>query len=175
LSRADAIAAIVILTLLGAFRRRCAGAVGARRRHSEPPPLTPPPSMPLTLPEAEFEAIRTLLMATQRGRRFLAEFARRQRDADIARVLAAAERIEACARGGESERARRRLEADRAAEVVRQLAEVLRDLRPLADARLRARALDSARATKTSGLERRFAGLVELDEQDAEIGLTQFG
>ncbi len=62
---------------------------------------------------------------------------------------------------------------------MRQLAEVLKDLRPLADARLRARAMEEAETrretVKAGGLERRFAGLVALDEQDLEGGLKLFG
>jgi len=131
------------------------------------------------LSEAEFAAIQSVLMDAERGRRFLAEFARRRRAEDAARLLEAIDRIEACAVRADVERARQRLEAERAAEVVRQLAEVLKDLRPLADARLRARAMEEAQTrretVKAGGLERRFAGLVALDEQDIEGGLKLFG
>lgn len=133
------------------------------------------------LSEADFEAIRAVLMATDRGRRFLEEIARRRRAEDVARLFAAADQIEAHARSGEAERARRAQDAERAAEILRQLADVLKDLRPLADARMRARTLEARSAetartpAKSSGLERRFAALVELDEQDAETGLKLFG
>jgi chemotaxis protein CheZ len=54
---------------------------------------TPPPA------DADYEAIRAALMKTARGRRFLAECARRNRNAEIAPLLAASERIEAAMRG----------------------------------------------------------------------------
>jgi hypothetical protein len=131
------------------------------------------------LSEDEFAAIQSVLMGARRGRRFLAEFARRRRAEDAARLLEAIDRIEAHAVRSDVERARQRLEGERAAEVVRQLAEVLKDLRPLADARLRARAMEEAETrretVKAGGLERRFAGLVALDEQDIEGGLKLFG
>jgi hypothetical protein len=125
--------------------------------------------------EADFSAIESTLAATERGRLFLAEYARRRREQDVVRLIAVADRIEACARHGEAERARGRQEAERAAEVVRQLAEVLKELRPLADARLRARALEARAPDRTSGLERRFAALVELEARDLESGLELFG
>ena len=139
--------------------------------------MTPPLS---ELTEAEFAAIQGVVMGSERGRRFLAEYAKRRRADDAARLLDAIDRIEAQAVRGDVERARQRLEAERAAEIVRQLAEVLKDLRPLADARARARAMDArsaekAETPKAGGLERRFAGLVALDEQDAEAGLKLFG
>lgn len=131
------------------------------------------------LSEAEFAAIQSVLMDAERGRRFLAEFARRRRAEDAARLLEAIDRIEAHAARADVERARQRLEAERAAEVVRELAQVLKDLRPAADARLRARALEEAETrretARAGGLERRFAGLVALDEQDVEGGFKLFG
>jgi len=48
--------------------------------------------------DAEYEAIHAALMETARGRAFLAEYARRNRRADIAALLAASERIEATMR-----------------------------------------------------------------------------
>jgi hypothetical protein len=131
------------------------------------------------LSEAEFAAIHSVIMGAERGRRFLVEFARRRRAEDASRLLEAVDRIEAHAVRADVERARQRLEAERAAELVRELAQVLKDLRPLADARLRARALEEAeprrQTGKAGGLERRFAGLVALDEQDMEGGLKLFG
>ncbi|KAF2988945.1 hypothetical protein OGR47_18090 [Methylocystis sp. MJC1] len=47
------------------------------------------------LQHADYEAIETTLMATARGRSFLAEYARRARGSDNARLLAAIERLEA--------------------------------------------------------------------------------
>ncbi len=131
------------------------------------------------LSEAEFAAIQSVLIGAERGRRFLAEFVRRRRAEDAGRLLEAIDRIEAHAVRSDVERARQRLEAERVAEVVRQLAEVLKDLRPLADARLRARAMQEAETRretpKAGGLERRFAGLVALDEQDIEGGVKLLG
>ena len=131
------------------------------------------------LSEVEFAAIQAAVMSTGRGRRFLAEYARRRRAEDAGRLRDAIERIEAHAIRSDVERARQRLESERAVEVVRQLAEVLKDLQPLADARLRARAVEEAEtrreSVKVGGLERRFAGLVALDERDIEGGLKLFG
>jgi len=131
--------------------------------------------------EADFEAIEAVVTNTARGRWFLAEYARRRREEDAERILAAIDRLELRAARGEVDRTRQRLESERAAEIVRQLAEVLKDLRPLADARVRARAVE-ARANepgrepaKSGGLEQRFAALVKLDEQDLEDGLKLFG
>jgi hypothetical protein len=131
------------------------------------------------LSDADFAAIQAVVMETKRGRLFLAEYARRRRAEEAQRLNAAIDRIEAHAIRGDVERARQQLEAERAAEVVRQLAEVLKDLRPLADARVRARLLGEAETrrepAKSGGLERRFAALVELDELDLESGLKLFG
>ncbi|MDE3176369.1 MAG: hypothetical protein KGM15_09740, partial [Pseudomonadota bacterium] len=69
----------------------------------------------MPLPEAEFAAIEAAVRETEKGRAFLAEYARRQRVGDLARLLAAIERIEAQAMQGEVERARRRLESERTA------------------------------------------------------------
>jgi chemotaxis regulatin CheY-phosphate phosphatase CheZ len=58
-------------------------------------PLTPPP-----LSEADYDAIEAAVLETMRGRWFLAEYARRNRQADTTMLLAALDRIEA-ALGGE--------------------------------------------------------------------------
>lgn len=47
------------------------------------------------LQQADYEAIESTLMATARGRLFLAEYARRARGSDNARLLTAIERLEA--------------------------------------------------------------------------------
>jgi hypothetical protein len=132
------------------------------------------------LPDSDFDAIWAALAASELGRRFLDEFLRRRRGEDVARLLAAVDRIEAHARNGEADRARRRNDAERTADVVRQMAELLEDLRPLADARLRARALARGGETRpqksATALERRFAALVELDDGALiETGLKLFG
>src|SRR5215471_10002678 len=58
--------------------------------------LTPPP-----LSEGDYNAIEAAVLETMRGRWFLAEYARRNRQADTTMLLAALDRIEA-ALGGES-------------------------------------------------------------------------
>jgi chemotaxis protein CheZ len=58
---------------------------------------TLPALMPLT--EADYEAIADAVMETNRGRWFLAEYAKRNRHADTTMLLAAIERIEATVRG----------------------------------------------------------------------------
>src|SRR5947209_5605725 len=132
------------------------------------------------LSEAEFAAIEAAVATTSRGRSFLVEYARRRRADDATRMLAAIDRLEARAMRAEVDRARLRLESERAAEVVRQLAEVLKDLQPLADARVRARtlaALDAPepRLRKAGGLENRFAALVQLDARDLDNDIKPFG
>ena len=129
-------------------------------------------------PDAEFDAIETCLTTSERGRRFLAEYTRRRRVEDSLRILAAIDRIEARALRNEIDRVRERLEADRVAEVARELSDVLRELRPVAEARARARAIEApieAAPIRVTPLERRFAALVQLDKDDAEASLKLFG
>jgi hypothetical protein len=65
------------------------------------------PHEPLALPdilaglpdEADYDAVHAALMATERGRRFLAEFADRNRNADTTMVVGAIARVEAAIRG----------------------------------------------------------------------------
>ena len=65
------------------------------------------PNEPLALPqilaglpdEADYDAVHTALMATEHGRRFLAEYADRNRHADTTMVVSAIARIEATLRG----------------------------------------------------------------------------
>src|ERR1041384_8219779 len=66
---------------------------------AEPMPLPPAP-MPLS--EADFEAIEGAVMETNRGRWFLAEYARRNRHADTTMLLKALDRIEGAMRGEHS-------------------------------------------------------------------------
>jgi hypothetical protein len=49
--------------------------------------------------EADFDAACAALMATERGREFLAEYARRNRQADTQMVVSALARVEAAVRG----------------------------------------------------------------------------
>ena len=58
-------------------------------------PFAISPSAPPPPTEADYEAIHAAVMETVRGRWFLAEFAKRNRHADTAQVLAAIDRVEA--------------------------------------------------------------------------------
>ncbi len=58
-------------------------------------PFAIAPSAPPLPTEADYEAIHTAVMETERGRWFLAEYARRNRNADTALILAAIDRVEA--------------------------------------------------------------------------------
>ncbi len=125
-------------------------------------------------PDFEFAAIESCLESTERGRRFLTEFARRRRAEDSARILAGLDRLESRALRHEIDRMRERLETERVGDVASQLSEVLKALRPVAEARERARTLNEAPA-RTTALERRFAALVRLDGQDADQNLKLSG
>src|ERR1700735_3858386 len=65
------------------------------------------PNEPLALPqilaglpdEADHDAVHAALMATERGRRFLTEYADRNRHADTTAIVSAIARIEATLRG----------------------------------------------------------------------------
>jgi chemotaxis protein CheZ len=63
---------------------------------AEPMPLPPAP-MPLS--ETDYEAIEAAVVETNRGRWFLAEYARRNRHADTKMLLSAIDRLEAAVRG----------------------------------------------------------------------------
>jgi chemotaxis protein CheZ len=67
----------------------------------------PPP-----LSEADYDAIESAVMETMRGRWFLAEYARRNRNADTTMLLAALERIEAALGGDQSVKAVDRIRFD---------------------------------------------------------------
>src|SRR3954466_227108 len=58
--------------------------------------------VPAQLSDADYEAIEGAVMETARGRWFLAEFARRNRNADTTMLLKALDRIEAAIRGERS-------------------------------------------------------------------------
>ena len=58
--------------------------------------------VPAPLSDAEYEAIEGAVMETARGRWFLAEYARRNRNADTTMLLKALDRIEAAIRGERS-------------------------------------------------------------------------
>ena len=57
---------------------------------------------PISLSEADYEAIEGAVMETARGRWFLAEYARRNRQADTTMLLKALDRIESAMRGEHS-------------------------------------------------------------------------
>ena len=134
---------------------------------------------PQILEESDFAALEATLSGTRQGRLFLAEVARRHRDEQVARILAALEQLEACAARSESEQATRRGQVERAAEVIGQLAEALRQLRPAAGARSRSGAaspgIEDKAKEKRNALERRFAALVALDAQGPGDGVRLFG
>src|SRR3954454_6273203 len=58
--------------------------------------------VPAPLSDADYEAIEGAVMETARGRWFLAEYARRNRNADTTMLLKALDRIEAAMRGERS-------------------------------------------------------------------------
>jgi chemotaxis protein CheZ len=58
--------------------------------------------VPAPISEADYEAIEAAVMETARGRWFLAEYARRNRNADTTMLLKALDRIEAVIRGEQS-------------------------------------------------------------------------
>jgi hypothetical protein len=73
----------------------------------------------------DFERVESAVMETERGRWFLAEFARRVRAEDAERILAAIDRLEARMAEAQAAEARARLDADRATDLLREIADVL--------------------------------------------------
>ena len=137
--------------------------------------MNPPPE---GVADGDFEILEAAVMETARGRWFLAEFARRQRAGDAARILETLERIEARANQADEAEARARREAERAAELMRELADALKDMRPASErprnappALLASKPANAANAS----LEQRLAGLVHLDSLDVEAKLKLFG
>lgn len=76
----------------------------------EPLALTTIPSAPPA--NGDYDAICSTLMRTERGRWFLQEYARRNRNADTDALLVAIRRLEAVARGNQDDERRRSLRAD---------------------------------------------------------------
>jgi hypothetical protein len=70
---------------------------------------TIPPALPA---EADYDALRAAVMHSPRGRWFLEEYARRNRQADTMAVLAAIERIETVIRGDRNQHAYQHVRAD---------------------------------------------------------------
>lgn len=123
---------------------------------------------PQGLDACDFETIEAAVMETERGRWFLAEFARRRRAEDTARILAAIDRLEERAAQSDAAQARARLDADRAVSLLGDLASLLRDLRPPFHER--------APAVRGAGeLEARLAALARLDALDVDKKLKLFG
>jgi hypothetical protein len=81
---------------------------------------------PTGLDETDFEAIEAAVLETARGRWFLAEYARRCRAREAERILSAVDRLEGAAEAARAQEAGARRDAERAAELVRQLAELVR-------------------------------------------------
>ena len=80
---------------------------------------------PTGLNEVDFESIEAAVMETARGRWFLAEYARRCRAEDNARLVSAVDRLESAAAAARAQEANARLSAERAEALVRQLAEIV--------------------------------------------------
>jgi hypothetical protein len=129
------------------------------------------PAPPEGISPADFEAIEDAVMETERGRWFLAEFIRRRRAEDTVHILAAIARLEGRAARADAAEARARLEADRAAGILSDLASLLRDWRP----RDERRALSQIARDAGGELEARLAALAGLDALDVEKKLKLFG
>ena len=129
------------------------------------------PTPPEGISPADFEAIEDAVMETERGRWFLAEFIRRRRAEDTVCILAAIGRLEGRAARADAAEARTRLEADRAAVILSELASLLRDWRPQQERR----ALSHTAHVAGGELEARLAALVQLDALDVEKKLKLFG
>jgi hypothetical protein len=141
--------------------------------------VIPPPQ---GITAADYEALEAAVMETERGRWFLAEFVRRRRAEDTARILTAINRLEARVAEADAAEARTRLEADRAARLLGELAALLRDLRPLRETRAPPSfaalptpdAPEAAPRNAGGELEARLAALAKLDALDVEKKLDLF-
>lgn len=89
--------------------------------------LTSPPEVALS--EPDYRAFCTALEASARGREFLADYARRNRHADTATVLAALDRLEALVRSQSASS-----DADRIRQELRALLAAMRSAQPVIDA-----------------------------------------
>lgn len=76
----------------------CIGTTGEQRLSSDPLPSPDQTAAPRN--DAEYEAVYAEIMATERGRSFLAEYAKRSRHADAHQLVGAAARLEASLRDG---------------------------------------------------------------------------
>jgi hypothetical protein len=137
--------------------------------------MQPPPD----LEAADFEQIESAVMRTERGRWFLDEFARRRRSEETKRILTAIDRLETRSAEAEAAETRARLEWERSASVLRELANLLREIRATGDARAPpprpARISAATTPDNPAGeLEARLAALAKLDVSDVEK-LNPFG
>jgi hypothetical protein len=133
------------------------------------------PAPPQGISAADFETIEDAVMETERGRWFLAEFIRRRRAEDTTLILAAIDRLEARAARADAAEARTRLEADRVAGILAELATLLRELGFQGEARALPRSTGPTTRSAAGELEARLAALVELDALDVEKKLKLFG
>jgi hypothetical protein len=150
--------------------------------------LIPPPK---AVSEADYDSVEQAVMETERGRWFLAEFARRRRAEDTARILAAIDRLEARVAEADASETLARLEADRVANLLREMSTLIRNFHSVEEGRARPAASANSfpplltanaparRATSAfdiaGELETRLAALVQLAALDDESKLKLFG
>ena len=87
-------------------------------------------SAPEGLSPEDFDRVEAAVMETERGRWFLAEYARRIRAEDASRILTGIDRLETRMTEAQAAEARARLDSDRAADLLRDIWQVLRQARP---------------------------------------------
>jgi hypothetical protein len=135
----------------------------------------------------DYERVEAAVMETERGRWFLAEFARRVRAEDAQRILTAIDRLEARMAEAQAAETRARLDADRAADLLHEISDRLAQLRPndgfrgLAPplARLLTRSPPEPRSPPTlealGELEKRLSALARLEGLSDEEKLNWLG
>ena len=135
----------------------------------------------------DFERVEAAVMETERGRWFLAEFARRVRAEGAQRILSAIDRLEARMAEAQASEARERLDADRAADLLREISDLLAWLRPDDGfrglppplARLLTRSPPEPRSPPTlealGELEKRLSALARLDSLSDDEKLNWLG
>jgi multidrug efflux pump subunit AcrA (membrane-fusion protein) len=142
---------------------------------------------PEGLSEADFDRVEAAVMETERGRWFLAEFSRRIRAEDSQRILASIDRLEARMAAAQEAEARARLDADRAADLLREISDLLAQIKP--DGGLRGLPPPLAKLFSTapperkspptlealSELERRLSALARLEALDDDEKLNWLG
>ncbi len=142
---------------------------------------------PEGLSEADFDRVEAAVMETERGRWFLTEFARRIRAEDAERILGAIDRLEARMEAAQEAEARARLDADRAADLLREISDLLGQIKP--EGRLRelppplAKLFSTAPPERKSPptlealgeLEKRLSALARLEALDDDEKLNWLG